>query len=104
MRGAGWGHGIGMSQYGAYGFAKHGAGYRDILAPLLPGHSASSTRDGGVGAGAAAAQPLDGATSAAPPRPATGASTRTRPTSATRSGSSVVLRSPTGRSWSASAT
>src|SRR3954469_13556181 len=31
MRGAGWGHGIGMSQYGAYGYAKHGTGYRDIL-------------------------------------------------------------------------
>lgn len=32
IRGAGWGHGIGMSQYGAYGYAKHGIGYRDILA------------------------------------------------------------------------
>jgi stage II sporulation protein D len=31
VRGAGWGHGIGMSQYGAYGYAKHGAGYREIL-------------------------------------------------------------------------
>ena len=31
MRGAGWGHGIGMSQWGAYGYAKHGAGYREIL-------------------------------------------------------------------------
>ena len=31
MRGAGWGHGIGMSQWGAYGYAKHGASYRDIL-------------------------------------------------------------------------
>src|ERR1043165_2849607 len=31
LRGAGWGHGVGMSQYGAYGFAKHGADYRTIL-------------------------------------------------------------------------
>ena len=31
VRGAGWGHGIGMSQWGAYGYAKHGAGYRDII-------------------------------------------------------------------------
>ena len=31
LRGAGWGHGIGMSQYGAYGYAKHGSGYRAIL-------------------------------------------------------------------------
>ena len=31
IRGAGFGHGVGMSQYGAYGFALNGAGYRDIL-------------------------------------------------------------------------
>lgn len=29
--GAGYGHGIGMSQYGAFGYATHGFGYRDIL-------------------------------------------------------------------------
>jgi stage II sporulation protein D len=32
IRGAGFGHGVGMSQYGAYGFAQNGSGYRDILA------------------------------------------------------------------------
>jgi stage II sporulation protein D len=32
VRGAGWGHGIGMSQYGAYGFALEGATYRQIVA------------------------------------------------------------------------
>src|SRR5918998_1349365 len=31
VRGAGYGHGVGMSQYGALGFAQHGAGYREIL-------------------------------------------------------------------------
>jgi stage II sporulation protein D len=31
IRGAGFGHGVGMSQYGALGFAQHGAGYRSIL-------------------------------------------------------------------------
>ena len=31
IRGAGFGHGVGMSQYGAYGFAQQGAGYADIL-------------------------------------------------------------------------
>jgi stage II sporulation protein D len=31
VRGAGWGHGIGMSQYGAYGFALEGADHRQIL-------------------------------------------------------------------------
>jgi stage II sporulation protein D len=32
IRGAGFGHGVGMSQYGAYGFAQHGWAYGDILA------------------------------------------------------------------------
>jgi len=27
IKGAGFGHGVGMSQYGAYGYAKHGVGY-----------------------------------------------------------------------------
>jgi stage II sporulation protein D len=31
VKGAGYGHGVGMSQYGAYGFALEGRGYRDIL-------------------------------------------------------------------------
>ena len=31
IRGGGWGHGVGMSQYGAYGFAKRGSDYRAIL-------------------------------------------------------------------------
>ena len=37
IRGAGFGHGVGMSQYGAYGFALHGVGYRDILAHYYTG-------------------------------------------------------------------
>src|SRR4051794_20835218 len=39
IRGAGFGHGVGMSQYGAYGFALHGVGYRDILAHYYTGTS-----------------------------------------------------------------
>ena len=31
VKGRGWGHGVGMSQYGAYGLARHGRGYRQIL-------------------------------------------------------------------------
>jgi stage II sporulation protein D len=31
IRGHGFGHGVGMGQYGAYGYAKHGRGYRWIL-------------------------------------------------------------------------
>jgi stage II sporulation protein D len=31
VRGGGWGHGVGMSQYGAYGMAQQGRSYREIL-------------------------------------------------------------------------
>ncbi|MSO40726.1 MAG: SpoIID/LytB domain-containing protein [Solirubrobacterales bacterium] len=31
IKGAGFGHGIGLSQYGAYGYAKHGWGYKRIV-------------------------------------------------------------------------
>jgi stage II sporulation protein D len=37
--GRGWGHGIGLSQYGAEGFALHGWGYRRILRHYYPGTS-----------------------------------------------------------------
>jgi stage II sporulation protein D len=39
IRGAGFGHGVGMSQYGAMGYAKQGANYRDILAHYYTGTS-----------------------------------------------------------------
>lgn len=35
--GSGRGHGVGMSQWGAYALAKQGAGWRDILARFYPG-------------------------------------------------------------------
>ena len=37
VRGAGFGHGIGMSQYGAYGFAQKGVGYERILQATTTG-------------------------------------------------------------------
>ena len=37
IEGRGWGHGVGMSQWGAEGFAIHGWGYREILAHYYPG-------------------------------------------------------------------
>src|SRR5829696_9892473 len=37
LRGAGFGHGIGMSQYGAYGYALEGAKYSGILAHYYKG-------------------------------------------------------------------
>ena len=44
IKGRGFGHGVGMSQYGAYGFAKQGRGYKGIL-----GHYYKGTRIGKAG-------------------------------------------------------
>jgi stage II sporulation protein D len=43
VHGRGFGHGVGMSAYGAYGFAKHGKGYRFIL-----GHYYTGTTIGAI--------------------------------------------------------
>jgi stage II sporulation protein D len=37
ITGEGWGHGVGMCQFGANGMAKRGAGYREILARYYRG-------------------------------------------------------------------
>jgi stage II sporulation protein D len=37
VSGHGWGHGVGMSQYGALGYAQHGLGYTRILAHYYTG-------------------------------------------------------------------
>ena len=42
VRGAGFGHGIGMSQYGAYGYAKKGVKWQAILAHYYTGTSLSN--------------------------------------------------------------
>jgi stage II sporulation protein D len=39
VSGRGWGHGVGLSQWGAYGFAKQGAAYQQILAHYYQGTS-----------------------------------------------------------------
>jgi SpoIID/LytB domain protein len=43
IRGAGFGHGVGMSQYGAYGYARHGYDYKQILAHYYQGTSLSKS-------------------------------------------------------------
>src|SRR3954451_2738175 len=43
VKGAGFGHGVGMSQYGAYGYAKHGARYDAILAHYYTGTTLGTT-------------------------------------------------------------
>ena len=42
VTGHGWGHGVGMSQWGAYGFAKHGWRYDRILAHYYPSRASPS--------------------------------------------------------------
>src|SRR5262249_18517879 len=37
VAGHGWGHGVGMSQYGAYGYAQKGVGYAKIVLHYFPG-------------------------------------------------------------------
>ena len=113
MRGAGWGHGIGLSQWGSYGYAKQGAGYRDIVDHYYR-DTKIETRDGGDRAGAAAAEPPDRLLPATPPRPATGCSTRTPSTRPRASATRSILRSATGQkararstawcAWSAAST
>jgi SpoIID/LytB domain protein len=43
ITGAGWGHGLGMSQYGAYGMALDGATYEDIIKHYYTGAAPVST-------------------------------------------------------------
>jgi stage II sporulation protein D len=51
VEGRGFGHGVGMSQYGAYGYAQHGAGYREILEHYYSGAKVSGGGDGAGGVG-----------------------------------------------------
>jgi stage II sporulation protein D len=44
VKGAGFGHGVGMSQYGAYGYAKHAFGYQAILAHYYTGTTLGTTQ------------------------------------------------------------
>jgi stage II sporulation protein D len=43
IRGAGFGHGVGMSQYGALGYAEHGAAYDEILRHYYSGTALGTT-------------------------------------------------------------
>lgn len=95
LRGAGWGHGIGLSQYGAYGYARRGVGYKDILR-----HYYTQTRIAGISPSVVrvllqaneSTIYFSGATSAGAEKLEEGSTYR-----ATRRGSNVVLRGPSGR-------
>jgi SpoIID/LytB domain protein len=43
VTGHGWGHGVGMSQWGAYGYALHGWNYKRILSHYYPGTKMGTT-------------------------------------------------------------
>jgi stage II sporulation protein D len=46
INGAGWGHGVGLSAYGAYGYAKHGRDYRDIVKHYFKGTKIGKVKRG----------------------------------------------------------
>src|SRR5438552_19157576 len=48
IKGAGFGHGVGMSQYGAMGYAEHGASAATILAHYYTGTSLGTTDPGRI--------------------------------------------------------
>ena len=96
IRGAGFGHGVGMSQYGAYGYALNGAGYRDIL-----GHYYSGTAIGQANPGQRVRVLLQSVRGSASFTGATRAGSRTLSAGkvyyVARRGSSVQLRNARGR-------
>jgi stage II sporulation protein D len=48
VKGAGFGHGVGMSQYGAYGYAKHGFKFDQIVTHYYTGTTLGTTADKSV--------------------------------------------------------
>jgi stage II sporulation protein D len=66
VTGHGWGHGVGMSQWGAYGYARHGWTWRQILAHYYPGTRPASAPVTRVRVLLAASQPRAAVACAAP--------------------------------------
>ena len=52
LTGGGWGHGVGMSQWGAFGQAKAGRGYKEILGHYYPGTTLGGAGEHAAGEGA----------------------------------------------------
>ncbi len=96
VRGAGFGHGVGLSQYGAYGFALQGRDHAFILAHYYTGTTLSrldAPSEVRVLLQTAARVSFSGATRVAGGRRLNPASTYR----ATRAGDSVTLRTSSGR-------
>ena len=99
IRGAGFGHGVGMSQYGAMGYASHGWDYKRILAHYYTGTALGVLDDAARGARAAAVDERLGVVLGRDRAPAgAGARRRPRPTAcAAAPAAQVQLLSPRGR-------
>ena len=97
VSGHGFGHGVGMSQYGAYGYAKHGKGYRFILGHYYSGTTIGTLSGAAGRARAARRQRRRRRRSATRPAPAAGRSTRGAATSPAGSAAAVQLRAAGGR-------
>lgn len=95
IKGAGFGHGIGMSQYGAYGFAKNGTGYAAILAHYFRGTSLGAAPTSTI---RVLLSPNLGGVSFSSANSACGASLNEAATyTATRFGTKVLLSGPGGQ-------
>ncbi|HEY1273445.1 MAG TPA: SpoIID/LytB domain-containing protein [Thermoleophilaceae bacterium] len=95
VRGAGFGHGIGMSQYGAYGYALNGARYEGILEHYYKGTTLTDAPGAPV---RVLLQPNDPYIRFVGASAAGGKRVRSRTTYvARRSGSGIVLRTAAGR-------
>ena len=99
IRGGGSGHGIGMSQYGAYGYALHGASYQAILAHYYSGTALGQTDPGQtvrvlLSDGKAS---FTGATTASGATGPADALTATSTYSVTAKGSQLVISGPDGK-------
>ena len=96
IKGRGFGHGIGMSQYGAYGYAKNGTGYQQILAHYYLGTAIGQTAPATV---RVLLRPNLGGVSFTSAGSACGATLSENATyTATRFGGTVQLSGPGGQS------
>jgi stage II sporulation protein D len=95
IRGGGFGHGVGMSQYGAYGYATHGTGYKAILTHYFSHTKVATTSDQTVRVLLRPYQSqvsFNGATAACDV-----SLSEARTYSGVRSGGDVLLRNPKGK-------
>jgi len=95
VKGGGFGHGVGLSQYGAFGFAKHGRGWRQIVRHYYRNTTISPTSAKTV---RILLRPYQSRVKFKSASSACGVSLNEAKTySGTRKGGSVLLRNPKGR-------